>query len=63
MARTKTEEPNPTAQATAVRGFNFRPAGADVEIRVEAGEEIPSTVPPEVVQALVAEGSASRGVA
>lgn len=60
MAKPKTENTNPNAPAIATRGFNFRAAGDLEEIRVEAGEEIPGTVPAEVIAALIAEGSASR---
>lgn len=60
MAKPKSENTNPNAAAVATRGINFRPADSSEEIRIEAGEEIPGTVPAEVVAALIAEGSASR---
>lgn len=64
MAKTKTTDNTDTGRPTAVRGFNYAPPAspgeASAEIRVEAGQEIPSTVPDSVIDALVAEGSATR---
>jgi hypothetical protein len=62
----KTEKTNNSGPAIATRGFNCPgPEGKPgevrgPEIRVEAGETLPDTVPAAVVEALIAEGSAKR---
>lgn len=63
MAKTETQS---TGRAIALRGFNYAPSSSSTtglpvpEIRVDAGAEIPSSVPDSVIAALVAEGAAKR---
>lgn len=57
MAKPKNDE-TPGA-AIAVRGINYAAPGKD-EIRVEPGAPLPDTIPADVVETLITEGSARR---